>query len=218
MNKPKICAVIVDRNPDIKKVENLVDFFEVRIDLIGTGWHQVVKGLNKPWLACNRLVSDGGKCATDDGARIAALLEACALGASIVDVELSTKNLAKVVPVIKREAKCLISRHDLQQTPPLKTLKEIVQREVDAGADICKLVTTATDSADNLTVLQLIKEFSQRNIITLAMGPLGLTSRVLAPLVGGYFTYASITRGGESAPGQITVAELRKIYGLLTND
>jgi 3-dehydroquinate dehydratase len=34
-------------------------------------------------------------------------------------------------------------------------------------------------------------------------------------MVGGYFTYASIAEGRESAEGQITVGELRKIYGML---
>src|SRR3989304_5958206 len=125
MNRPKICAVIVDRNPDIKKAEPLGDFYEVRIDLIGDGWQQVVKGLNKPWLACNRLVMEGGKCPRDNEGRISLLLEAGDLGASIIDIELSTKSLSKVVPVIKKRAKCLISRHDLQKTPSLKTMKEI---------------------------------------------------------------------------------------------
>ena len=226
MNQPKICAVIVDSHPDLTKVEDLVDFFEVRIDLIGAGWQQVVKDLHKPWLATNRLVCDGGKCVTDNQARIDVLLEAASLGASFIDVELSTKNLARVVPAIKNEAKCLISHHDLRQTSSLSTLKMIVRRQLDAGADVCKLVTTATDSADNLTVLQLIREFTmslsngfpEQKIVSLAMGPLGLTSRVLAPLAGGYFTYASVSRGGESAPGQITVAELRNVYGTLQND
>jgi 3-dehydroquinate dehydratase len=35
-------------------------------------------------------------------------------------------------------------------------------------------------------------------------------------LVGGDFIYASIEKGKESAPGQITVAELRRIYELVS--
>jgi len=44
------------------------------------------------------------------------------------------------------------------------------------------------------------------------MGPLGFASRVLCPLVGGDFTYASTEKGKESASGQITVRELRTLY------
>jgi 3-dehydroquinate dehydratase len=47
------------------------------------------------------------------------------------------------------------------------------------------------------------------------MGVPGYTSRILCPLVGGDFTYASIEEGRESAPGQITAGDLRKIYGML---
>jgi 3-dehydroquinate dehydratase/shikimate dehydrogenase len=44
---------------------------------------------------------------------------------------------------------------------------------------------------------------------------MGLLSRVLSPLAGGYFTYASIETGKESAPGQITVKELIKTYQII---
>jgi len=54
--KPRICAVITDKDLGaIKKVEPLVERFEVRIDLIGDDWQKVVQELSKPWIACNRL-------------------------------------------------------------------------------------------------------------------------------------------------------------------
>jgi len=49
----------------------------------------------------------------------------------------------------------------------------------------------------------------------MAMGPLGLVSRILCPLIGGDFTYASMEKGKESASGQITVTELRKLYDMM---
>ena len=52
-------------------------------------------------------------------------------------------------------------------------------------------------------------------IVAFAMGPLGLASRILCPLAGGEFTYAAIEKGAESAPGQITVTELQKIYRIM---
>jgi 3-dehydroquinate dehydratase type I len=63
--------------------------------------------------------------------------------------------------------------------------------------------------------LQLIAEFSETKIVSFAMGAAGQLSRVLCPLVGGYFTYASVEEGKESAEGQITVKELREIYRML---
>jgi 3-dehydroquinate dehydratase/shikimate dehydrogenase len=88
---------------------------------------------------------------------------------------------------------------------------------INLGADVWKVATKANDIRDNLVVLQLIKEFKVPGI-SLAMGDLGVISRVLSPLVGGFLTYASVSKGSESAPGQLTVHELKSIYKLLGVD
>jgi len=216
MKRPRICAVIVSKDLDaIRAIEPLVELFEVRIDLIGDGWQELAKQLNHPWIACNRCAEEGGKWAGDEARRIDELLKAVKLGAEIVDIELGTRNLEEAIPVIKQRAKCLLSFHELEKTPSLDGMKGIVNRQLAAGADICKVITTAQRFEDNLTVLQLIAEFPQTKIISFAMGPLGLASRILCPLVGGDFTYASIEKGKESAPGQLTVRDLRKIYEMV---
>ncbi len=217
MNKPRICAVIVTKDSElIAAIEPLVELFEVRIDLIGNGWQKLAKQLEKPWIACNRSAAEGGSWKGDETRRIEELVEATELGANIVDIEVETKNLAEVIPVIKKRAKCLLSFHQLKKTPPVEEMKGIVNRQLEAGADICKVVTTAQSFEDNLTVLQLIAAFPEAEMVAFAMGPLGLASRVFCPLVGGYLTYASIEEGKESAPGQITVKQLRKIYGMVS--
>ncbi len=216
MKKPRICAVIVNNDLEaVKKVEPFVDLFEVRIDLIGDGWQELVKQFKKPWIACNRRVDEGGRWQGDEARRVEKLLKAIELGADIIDIEFRTTNLKQAIELIKERAKCLLSFHELKGTPPLNSMREIVQRQLEAGADICKIVTTAQRFEDNLTTLQLISEFPKTRIVSLAMGPLGFASRVLCPLVGGDFTYASIERGKESASGQITVMELRKLYEMV---
>ena len=216
MKEPRICATITDNNPRaIKEIEPLVDLFEVRIDLIGEDWQQVARQLNKPWIACNRTAAEGGKWAGNEARRIEKLLQATELGAEIVDIELSTRNLKNIVRLIKKSSKCLLSFHDLEKTPPFDSLKEMVRKQSEAGADICKVVTTALCFEDNISLLQLIREFPDTRLVSFAMGPLGGISRVLCPLVGGDFTYASIEKGKESAPGQITVQELFTIYEII---
>ena len=216
MRKPRICAVITNNDPKaVSKVEPLVDLFEVRIDLIGDGWQELVKHLEKPWIACNRIADEGGQWQGNEARRIERLLQAIELGADIVDVELMTKNLERIVPLVKKRTKCLLSFHDLEKTSSLNEMKEIVRRQLKAGADVCKVITTAREFEDNLTVLQLFSEFPEVKLISFAMGPLGSISRVLCPLVGGDFTYASIEKGKESAPGQITVGDLVKIYEMM---
>lgn len=216
MNRPKICAVIVNNDHEgVSEVEPLVDLFEVRIDLIGDDWQKVTSYLRKPWIACNRIAKEGGNWQGNEARRVEKLLQAIELGADMVDIELRTNNLDKIVQLTKKRTKCLLSFHDLEKTPSLDEMKETVQRQLKAGADICKVVTTAQSFEDNLTVLQLISEFPGVRMVSFAMGPLGSLSRVLCPITGGDFIYASIEKGKESAQGQITVRDLRRIYELV---
>lgn len=216
MKKPKICAAITTYDPEaIKKVGGLVDLFEVRIDLLGDDWTQVPKQLSKPWIVCNRVAEEGGRWQGTESRRIEKLFQAIEMGAAIVDLELRTKSLGGIIPVIKKKAKCLLSYHNLEKTPALSEMKEIVERQLKDGADICKVIGTAQSFDDNITTLKLISEFPNVPIVSFAMGAGGLVSRILCPLVGGDFTYASIERGRESAEGQLTVEELVKIYGII---
>ena len=96
-------------------------------------------------------------------------------------------------------------------------MEEIVKEQLAAGADICKVVTTARKLKDNIAVLQLITDFPEVKIVSFAMGAAGRISRILCTLAGGYFTYASIKKGRESADGQTTAAELRGFYRILGN-
>ena len=214
--KPRICVAITDKNiTAIKEVEPFVELFEVRIDLIGEEWRDLAKELKKPWIACVRSQDEGGNWRGNYTEKIEELTNAVELGADLVDIELRTHNLKGALPPIKKRATCILSLHELEKTPPLDELKEIVQQQLEAGADICKVVTTAQSFSDNLTTLQLITEYPRIKIVSFAMGPLGITSRILCPLVGGYLTYASLKEGKESAPGQVTVSQLTNIYRMM---
>jgi 3-dehydroquinate dehydratase type I len=162
------------------------------------------------------MADEGGRWTGSEARRIEQLLRAIELGTSIVDIELRTKNLENIVPVIKKRAQCLISSHDLEKTPSLDEMKKVVRQQLKAGADIAKMVTTARSLEDNLTVLRLTSEFPGAKLVAFAMGPLGIVSRLLCPLVGGDFTYASIEKGKESAEGQMTARDLIQIYEMMT--
>ena len=215
-DKPMICASIVENDLEtIKSVEPFVDLFEVRIDIIGSGWKNTIKNLEKPWLACNRRIEEGGSWRGSESGRISELLSAVELGAEIVDIELATPGVENMVREIKGKVDCLLSYHNLEGTPPLKEMQNIIRKQLAAGADICKVVTTARGVADNIAVLQLVRDFPEKKVVAFAMGDKGQISRVLCPLVGGYFTYASIKEGRESASGQMTVKELKDIYTII---
>ena len=137
MKRPVICAVIVSKDmPEIECMKPMIDLYEVRVDLIGDGWPGLVKQLSKPWIACNRIADEGGSWQKSEASRIEELLKATELGADIIDVELRTENLSEVIKMIKKTSKCLVSSHQLGGTPPLSSLRGIVERQLAAGADI----------------------------------------------------------------------------------
>jgi 3-dehydroquinate dehydratase I len=216
MNKVKLCASIIGTDiAAVKKIEPIVDLFEVRIDLIGDKWTEVARQLKKPWIACNRMVEEGGKWDGNEARRIERLLQAIELGANIIDIEYNAKNVENIIRLIKKRADCLLSFHDFQKTPSFDVLKQIVNKELKAGADICKVVTTAQTFEDNLAVMRLFSEFPDVKIVAFTMGTQGFISRVMAPLIGAYFTYGAVQKGVESAPGQLPVSDMLAVYEMV---
>jgi len=217
MDKPRICAVVMsDEMETIKKAEALADMLELRMDLVGSGWRELAPHLRKPWIATLRDTAHRGKFTGSEEERINELMQAVKLGASVIDVELDCPALGDLVKSIKDRARCLVSYHNWDSTPSLEQLSGTVQRQLAAGADICKVVTMANRVNDNLAVLKLLGLFPWIDIISFAMGPAGALSRVLSPLAGGYLTYASIDEAGGSAPGQMSVEALHKIYRMIS--
>lgn len=132
------------------------------------------------------------------------------------------------------------SYHDFSGTPALEFLRQIQQRCYRYGADIAKIVTTATSKKDCETIRQLydfssfgdfLAEQYQRNaglpvnvpvarsreprrLIAFAMGKAGKESRLDCLRDGAPFTYASLTAGEETAAGQMDYLEMhRRLYG-----
>jgi 3-dehydroquinate dehydratase I len=211
--KLRICGVITE--PDeaaIRAAAPLVNLFEVRIDLIGPDWPAIVENITKPWIATNRLATQGGKWQNSESSRLEELLKALDLGASIVDLELVTSSVGEMIAAVKKKARCLVSHHDFVGTPSPEVLPFLIKRLLAAGADICKLVTTANSVDDGLNLLKLYDQFPDNSLVAFAMGEPGAVSRVMAPLCGAEFTYAALDSGTPSAPGQLTVSQLAGIY------
>jgi len=216
MKRPRICVTLVENNLEkAKAIEPLADLLELRLDLIGPEWPELARFIKKPWIACNRSPEEGGKGSPNEISRIEELMWAAEAGACVVDIEYQTKNLNDVIAMIKPKAECLISFHDVIGTPSYDTLVGIAQGQIEAGADICKIVTTARSFEDNLTILKLIQKFTEIKMVAFAMADAGRISRILSPLAGGYFTYACIATGKESAAGQVPITELIEIYKYL---
>lgn len=162
------------------------------------------------------------KIATDKASRTEKqqkqmLIGAAKSGFEYVDTELSTPQLEDLVKELKAQgAKPIVSFHKFDGSLGVSELNSILEREISSGAEVCKIVTTARQLEDNLTILNFTSTTSSKaKLVCFCIGELGKVSRLLSPLFGGFFTFASLERGKETASGQITIQEMRAAYALL---
>jgi len=192
------------------------DLFEIRFDLMKntSSISQIRDATYRPIIATNRRRDQGGSHVGTEESRIGTLLQAARDGFDYIDVELNTKNIASFVRRMQQEgAKVIVSYHNGNMTPRLSALESILQTERRAGANVCKIVTTAKTHADSLRCLSFVNKHARRTkLVCFAMGKLGIPSRVLSPIFGAYFTFASLRVGRETASGQIPVKSLRTVY------
>ena len=201
----------------------LADMVELRIDSMREpNLENLLSAKKGPVIVTARRREEGGFFAGSERERIALLREAVGCGAEFVDVELGTdETLAEPVAqeIRKRggRTKLIISHHDFRKTSSYGTLQKTYNRCVSRGADIVKIVTFARSLQDNLKILRLVDWAQGKggSIIAHCMGDKGKVSRVMAPLFGSCMSFASLERGEETAPGQLTASEMKEIFRIL---
>ncbi len=80
---------------------------------------------------------------------------------------------------------------------------------------ICKVVMPAWSAGDNITALEACRSLEGFRRIIFCYNEEGALSRALSPLFGSEWTYASLKRGKETAPGQLDIGSLRMVQGAL---
>lgn len=222
MNPPKICVSVaaMDGEGAIEATRKAVayhpDFIEVRLDYM-----ERVKDLGKlrsitelPMIATNRPKGEGGRFKGSEKKRIGDLLSACETGFDYVDLELTASE--SIEQIRDLGARVILSHHNFSDTPSLIRLNDILDEMMKHRPDICKIVGTAGTVGDNLTYLELIRRSKRKTgIVSFGMGEAGLLSRILSPLIGGEYTYASTREGEETAQGQLPIGMMRDLYEML---
>jgi len=211
-----ICIPITARSPEDTVSEMIsaskhADIVELRIDYIPELQNaeecieESLKRKTKPVIITNRPEREGGKFNGSEQDRLCLLQKAIDLGADYVDVEYDS-----IEQIIRRNSsKIIISHHNFKETP--HNLSKIYDDICQQKPDIVKIVTYANDIIDNIRIFELLKS-AQIPTISFCMGESGYISRILTKKFGGFLTFASLEKGKESAPGQLTVNELSKIY------
>lgn len=184
----------------------------------------LVKRSPAPCLVTCRPVWEGGSYGGEESVRISLLESLAASGeqAKYIDMELAayrrSANLRQKVhlavdhpdQVRPVETGLILSSHDLTGRPR-DLLQRIEWMTNDPACAVIKVAWMARSLRDNLEAFDLLAE-RRKPTIALCMGPFGLMSRVLAGKFGGLLTFATDAPGGESAPGQPTIDELRSLY------
>jgi 3-dehydroquinate dehydratase-1 len=147
-----------------------------------------------------------------DAARKELLFAAIDAGAEFVDVEVDASDAFKQEIVEKAHAKgckVVVSFHDYSKTPVRGELEQIIKWCFESGADIAKIACKVESKRDAARLLGLLD--SERKLVVVGMGKQGRITRIVAPLLGSQFTYASFSAGKETAPGQLEKQELEKM-------
>jgi len=221
---PRVCVAVTGSDPAelLEKADSLVrdnPFLEFRLDY-----------LSKPGLAlpkikaffemqpqavviatCRRAAS-GGKFRGSVASQLELLSKAAAAGCQLLDVELQTalKCKGEQLQKLRSKAALILSFHDFHAT---KKLDETLERMRHYPADFYKVVSTATTLSDNVTMMKFLEKESDRHaLVGLCMGEQGIISRLLAVRAGSAFTFAAVSPGEQTAPGQVTAQELRNVY------
>ncbi len=104
--------------------------------------------------------------------------------------------------------KFILSYHDFQKTPT--DLENIYRSMQKYAAFSYKIAAMAHSTNDALKMLLFVT--THPNTSAICMGEKGEFARVLAPIAGNLVGYASLDAEEKTAPGQLTLAELRDIY------
>src|SRR5687767_5763531 len=190
----------------------IADLFEVRADLVlDLDLLAILRARVKPLMLTCRAESEGGRWVDGDPRRRLALLEGVKRGYDYVDIE----HRCGLHDVVNEKAGrgLVLSYHDLEGMPAdLDTL----YAEMSArGADVVKIAVTPRSIADVGRVMAFARRAAAGGgppVVPIAMGPLGVATRILSGRHGAPFTFASTSAGAESAPGQVPASLMAGLF------
>jgi 3-dehydroquinate dehydratase I len=205
-----ICTAISEK--DFIKCRQMVSIYgmvEIRIDLCALDTAKV----HEIFASHKNLVATCRPDHCSDTERAELLKTAIKSGARYVDVEIeSDKAFIDEMKRVAADNKCdlIISYHNFDATPSQKELETIVAECFLLGADVAKIACMVNNHNDNAAILSLFQ--MKKRLVALGMGEKGKITRVVSPLLGAEFTFASPDQGEGTAPGQITTERMKSIF------
>lgn len=151
-----------------------------------------------------RPVREGGAFTGPDAERDTVLREALARGAAFVDIEWDAAFGDAVIAAFP--GRVVLSRHDFAGMPA--DLGAVVRELAARHPAVVKLAVTPTRLSDQLGFARVAAASSGVPVVLIAMGAVGLPSRLLAERFGSRWTYG----GAAIAPGQVRPDVMRARY------
>lgn len=203
-----ICVSIAE--PDVEKCVGALaglELAEIRLDKIAINETKIKQIFSQPL----KLIATCRPETGDEKKRKQILFSAIEAGAAFVDIEVEASDEYKKAIVAKAKPKgcqVIVSFHDYKKTPSKAELDQIVEWCFQSGADMAKIACEVHSERDSARLLGLLDQ--DKKIIVVGMGARGRITRIIAPLLGSPFTFASLEKGKETADGQLTKTELEQ--------
>lgn len=192
---------------------------EIRLDLLpAIDVAAAVAASPLPVLATLRSQAEGGQGPDDRERRRVVLRAAVEGGAHLVDLEWA-RDRRLIHELGLAPERVILSWHDTKGTP--RELPEIAAALLAEPVALAKVVPTARTLGDLEKILSLLTPFATRKrsdrnrLIAFAMGPVGASSRYLAPLLGAPVGFAAWSADTPAAPGQQTPQRMNAAVGHL---
>lgn len=201
-----------------QQAAELADLIEIRLDKLSEikleQLLSIKESLSCPIIWTLRKESHGGKFKGSEQERLD-LLRSILLTLHPVFMDLEGDIPAEVVKEFQQlspQTRWIISWHDLNETP--HNLDVIYQKISELPASYYKIAVHAQSTIDAIRMLKFTQKINQHKSLLcgICMGELGLLTRILSPMVKQPFTYASLEKKCETAPGQLTAEELISTY------
>jgi len=216
--KFKIClSIMLSQDSDPSELMDRIsskkpDLVEFRTDNLSDP--TILRAIAKRKKTFTSIATD--KANRDATIRRRLLVSAATAGFEFVDVEFRPDDRSVLDEIKACGAKAIISFHDYSRTPSLEGLYRILNAAKKMKGDIYKIVTTAVHPKDNLTILSFLeKKTKETKLVSFAMGPSGIPSRILSPLFGSEFTFAALDEESTTADGQLSIDNLRSAWDIL---
>ena len=186
------------------------ELVELRIDCLRSeiNLKRILSDRQTPIVFTVRRGADGGLWRGNEEKRLLLLREAIVSGVDYVDLEL---DIAQSIPRFGK-TKRIVSYHNFRETP--SDLDSIVAQAREAHPDVIKFAVVAKSLGEASRVLEVAARSSETvPTIGIAMGPLGVFTRILGRKYGAPFTYAGFNPERTFAPGMPLFDELWREYG-----